>query len=163
VVIRKECGTLTVYNEFLLTGTYQCAGPITSGRAFCLKEIGGTIYVKTGKNLQLEYMILKNDIGTNTGNTGNSFWQQTSNGIYYNGGNVGIGKTLPQAALDVNGDIKASGSVQGSQLCIGDDCRRSWIGCDWSGWKWVHGDEGSEDDVAINCVSGVVTFIKKKC
>ncbi|MFA5184051.1 MAG: hypothetical protein WC456_00830 [Patescibacteria group bacterium] len=42
------------------------------------------------------------------------------------GGNVGISKTNPAATLDVTGSINASGTVNGTGLCIGGDCKVSW-------------------------------------
>ena len=43
-----------------------------------------------------------------------------------NTGNVGIGISSPSERLDVGGNIKASGDVTGSRLCIGTSCRNSW-------------------------------------
>ncbi len=41
-------------------------------------------------------------------------------------GNVGIGKTNPGSNLDVVGSINASGTVNGTGLCISGDCKTSW-------------------------------------
>ena len=41
-------------------------------------------------------------------------------------GNVGIGQTSPGTKLDVVGSISASGTVNGSGLCIAGDCRANW-------------------------------------
>ncbi|MDZ7611497.1 MAG: tail fiber domain-containing protein [Candidatus Moranbacteria bacterium] len=39
---------------------------------------------------------------------GSSLWNQNGSDIYYNGGNVGIGRNNPQDELDVNGDLLLS-------------------------------------------------------
>ncbi|MFA5154970.1 MAG: hypothetical protein WC453_00900 [Patescibacteria group bacterium] len=53
-----------------------------------------------------------------------------------NSGNVGIMKSSPGANLDVVGSINASGTVNGTGLCIGGDCRTSWAaaGAYWTGY-----------------------------
>lgn len=40
-------------------------------------------------------------------------WTTSGSNIYYNGGNVGIGTSTPQAKLDVNGSINISGDYNG--------------------------------------------------
>jgi hypothetical protein len=43
-------------------------------------------------------------------------WRKTGDDIYYELGNVGIGKSDPNEALDVDGNIVASGAISGSNL-----------------------------------------------
>jgi hypothetical protein len=51
-------------------------------------------------------------------------------------GNVGIMKTNPAATVDIVGGLNASGTVNGTGLCISGDCKASWaaIGAAGSGW-----------------------------
>ncbi|MFC1697331.1 hypothetical protein ACFL1H_03290 [Nanoarchaeota archaeon] len=49
----------------------------------------------------------------------NNYWQPDSNGIYYNQGNIGIGKTpSTNIELDVNGDIKANQICRSETECV---------------------------------------------
>jgi hypothetical protein len=41
---------------------------------------------------------------------------------------VGIGTSTPTSALEVTGNINASGDVKGARLCIGTNCQSSWTG-----------------------------------
>jgi hypothetical protein len=50
------------------------------------------------------------------GATGTSFWVQNGSTIYYNGGNVGIGKTAPTTILDVNGTSTTTSLNVGNNL-----------------------------------------------
>ena len=43
-------------------------------------------------------------------------WTSTGNNIYYNNGNVAIGKAIPSEVLDVAGNILSSGTVKGNGL-----------------------------------------------
>jgi hypothetical protein len=45
-----------------------------------------------------------------------NIWTITGNNIYYNNGNVAIGKTIPSEVLDVSGNIISSGTVKGTGL-----------------------------------------------
>ena len=59
-----------------------------------------------------------------------SYWIQTGSNIYYNTGNVGVGTTTPNAALDVNGNMILSGdlSMNGGQIIfIGDATDNSGV------------------------------------
>jgi len=54
------------------------------------------------------------------------YWTKLGNIIYYNTGNVGIGRTGPTEKLDVLGNIKASGTICGSAGCVGDPVEGLW-------------------------------------
>ena len=56
---------------------------------------------------------------TNTGATGTSQWLTTTNGIYYDGGLVGIGTATPTTALDVSGSLKTSQDASIHTLTVG--------------------------------------------
>ncbi len=66
-----------------------------------------------------------------------SYQASTRDGVAYFGGNVGIAKTNPGTNFDVVGGISASGTVNGTGLCIGGDCKASWaaIGSASAGWN----------------------------
>lgn len=50
-----------------------------------------------------------------TGSPGYSYWQaDTSTGIYYSTGNVGIGTNSPSYTLDVSGNARVTGSLTGA-------------------------------------------------
>jgi hypothetical protein len=84
-----------------------------------------------------------------------------SSGLYVNGpvsalnlystSNVGIGKTNPGSALDMIGSINSSGTINGTGLCIANDCKVSWlaVGASSSGWT-LSGSNVYKSDTAGN-------------
>ncbi|MFA5184052.1 MAG: hypothetical protein WC456_00835 [Patescibacteria group bacterium] len=72
-----------------------------------------------------------------------SQWTTNASGIYYSSGNVGIGKTNPAANLDVVSSINASGTVNGTSLCIGGDCKASWAAWTNSGVNMYSSNSGN--------------------
>jgi hypothetical protein len=57
-------------------------------------------------------------------------WQRAGSGVYYQGGNVGIGTKTPSAALDVKDGIVVTGSgVEGGQIVLmnGDNGGNGWV------------------------------------
>ncbi|MFA5024015.1 MAG: FISUMP domain-containing protein, partial [Patescibacteria group bacterium] len=68
--------------------------------------------------------------------TGNPTGSLTEKMRITSGGNVGIVKTAPGAALDVVGAINSNSTVNGTGLCIGGECKASWaaVGSASSGW-----------------------------
>ncbi len=77
--------------------------------------------------------LLDNAIALNTINSAGT----DTNAIYISGGNVGIGTTAPTQKLDVQGNIKTTGSIYAPAICLAGDCRTSWPAAtgtvDWSG------------------------------
>lgn len=55
---------------------------------------------------------------TNGAQAQSSLWQTTENNVYRTNGRVGIGLSIPQQALDVNGSIQASNSLIASGLNV---------------------------------------------
>ncbi len=75
-------------------------------------------------------------------NIGNYSWMQTFNSkplvINPLGNNIGIGQTNPTVKLQITGGgIDANGTINGTGLCIGGDCKTSWsaVGAASSGWS----------------------------
>ena len=125
----------TVYATTVTSGTIQISGTISAGThvgtLFSSGSIGasgatiGNIY-----NTNISTGTLNVSAGITTGNinfTGtlykngtpyaSSQWTTTTNGnLFYTSGNIGIFNTAPSVALDVNGDIKASGNIS-AQSC----------------------------------------------
>jgi hypothetical protein len=57
--------------------------------------------------------------GVPLGTSSDSYWSQIDSNIFYNLGNVGIGTTTPAEALDVQGNLHASGALMsGSSITI---------------------------------------------
>lgn len=50
-------------------------------------------------------------------------------------GNIGIMKTNPGTTLDVVGGITASGTINGTSLCIAGDCKANWAAVGGGGWS----------------------------
>ena len=57
--------------------------------------------------------------GVPVGTSSDSYWSQSGDDIFYNLGNVGIGTITPAEALDVQGNLHASGAlISGSSITI---------------------------------------------
>jgi hypothetical protein len=83
-----------------------------------------------------------------------SQWTTLGSDIYYNGGNVGIGKANSSVKLDVNGSVSVSGNLSAGGICIGTDCKSAWssgsyvareANCDWVS------DSGTDLSVVPTC------------
>lgn len=65
----------------------------------------------------------------------------------------------------IHGNLKVHGNVSADNFKYGttniaDSIRPK---CDWTGWKWIYGDQGCADDVALYCSDGRITETKKSC
>ncbi|MBD3299164.1 MAG: hypothetical protein GF341_10950, partial [candidate division Zixibacteria bacterium] len=49
--------------------------------------------------------------GTPVGSSTDSYWNQSGSNVYYNTGNVGVGTTTPTEQLEVDGNLKVSGTI----------------------------------------------------
>jgi hypothetical protein len=57
--------------------------------------------------------------GVPVGTSSDSYWSQSGDDIFYNLGNVGVGTITPAEALDVQGNVHASGAlISGSSITI---------------------------------------------
>ena len=107
-------------NPIITNGTFSGTGSglsslnasnIDSGKLSILyggtgcTSLNSSYFDTTGNILSLKTSVL--NLWTNTG---------TGNNIYYNNGNVAIGKTIPSEVLDVSGNIISSGTVKGTGL-----------------------------------------------
>ena len=73
-------------------------------------DVGGSINISSGNKYKINGVNLSfNDIEGSI--PGSSQWTTLNNNIYYNDGNVGINIIDPIERLDVNGNIRSSGSI----------------------------------------------------
>ena len=78
------------------------------------------------------------------------------------GGNVGVGTSAPAAKLDVSGSINSTGTVNGTGLCISNDCKASWaaVGSASSGWT-QSGNDVYKTITAGNVGVGTASSVEK--
>jgi alpha-tubulin suppressor-like RCC1 family protein len=74
-------------------------------------DVGGNINISTGSKYKINGVNLSYSDLEGSLPTGSSQWITSNNNIYYNVGNVGINITDPIEKLDVNGNIRSSGSI----------------------------------------------------
>jgi alpha-tubulin suppressor-like RCC1 family protein len=74
-------------------------------------DVGGSINISTGSKYKINGANLSYSDLEGSLPTGSSQWITSNNNIYYNVGNVGINITDPIEKLDVNGNIRSSGSI----------------------------------------------------
>jgi hypothetical protein len=68
---------------------------------------------------------------TDTPSSGSQWTNVTGGtGIYYNGGNVGIGKNNPNKPLDVVGDVSATGTITGGNIIAKYQDVAEWVPAD---------------------------------
>jgi microcystin-dependent protein len=171
---------VTINNKVLqVTGTGNSyftgnVGIGTTNLTAKLNVTGDVKFEKTGSNLSL-YLANTGTGGGNfrfiVGQTGDSMagglglYDNTA-GAYRLGldstGNLGIAKTNPAATLDVVGSISSTGTVNGTGLCIGGDCKVSWssIGAASSGWS-QNGNEVYKTNTAGNVGIGTTNPLVK--
>jgi hypothetical protein len=105
-------------NPIITNGTFSGSGSglttlnasnISSGILAILQggtgctSLNSTYFDTSGNILSLKSSILNS-------------WRTVGNNIYYNNGNIAIGKTNPSEVLDISGNILSSGTVKGSGL-----------------------------------------------
>jgi microcystin-dependent protein len=59
------------------------------------------------------------------GGGGSSLWSENGSNIYFNTGSVGIGTDTPTKELEVDGDVKASGTISATNVGVGTDTPES--------------------------------------
>ena len=78
-------------------------------------------------------------------------WSTATNGINYDGGNVGIGTTAPTSELHINGGNAGSGAFEGyvMELGAGGGSNRGWVGMKFNMRDSDFGNGGSGAKAAI--------------
>ena len=76
--------------------------PVLRGGTGCT-SLNSTFFDTSGNILSLKSSILNS-------------WTNVGNNIYYNKGNIAIGKTNPNEVLDISGNILSSGTIKGNSL-----------------------------------------------
>ena len=125
------CGNITLFGDMSMNG----------GQIIFIGNATDSSGVPSWGQVQLAIEDLSNSIIS-------SYWTQTGSNLYYNTGNVGVGTTTPNAALDVNGNFILSGdmSMNGGQIIfIGDATDNSGV----PSWGQVQ--------LAIDDLSGSIT------
>ena len=106
----KTVGIATTATPYVGIGTTNASHKLTivgnasiSGDANVIGIVSATSYYLNGSSLV---------------NAALQTWDATGSDIYRSTGNVGIGSTIPQVKLDVIGDIKATGTITGSNISL---------------------------------------------
>ena len=119
-------GTIVPSEKLNVVGNIKATGDICTATK-CLNSVTGGSGGGIGGTGTANY-ISKFTNSTTLNNS--SIFESTA-------GNIGIGTTAPLSKLEIAGNIKASGDIAGTRLCIGNDCRASWGGTgspEQSGW-----------------------------
>lgn len=105
-------------------------------------------------------------------------WNDGNHGIMYNtqvdgpevrgysGGMISTYQGGPKALVTYNRDnfnINGNLIVNGRNILGELDRLNPVARCNWGGERWVFGDRGCEDDVAIRCENGIVTNFRFGC
>jgi len=115
-------GQANVTNAYGLYIENQTGSPTNN---YSIYSVGGTNYF--GGNVGIG---ISNPSGTfqvaNASSTSALFVNTAAGGGGNTGGFVGIFKTNPGTNLDIAGGLNANGTVNGTSLCIANDCKVSW-------------------------------------
>jgi hypothetical protein len=88
---------------------------------------------------------------------GDSVWRASGSNIYYNNGNVGIGKTIPGAKLDVNGSIQlTSDGADGPRIIFTSKDNPEWRVR--NGWGTLGFFPGENQPTALSLVNNSGTI-----
>lgn len=74
-----------------------------------------------------------------------------------------VAPSLSTGTLSASGAVNALNLVASNTLCVAGTCGSPYISCDWSGGRWVYGDQGCADDMLFVCTNGRVTAMDVSC